>query len=125
MATFSRAFETAVVDATLGGQADNVSSTGAVSATVDISAHYGAHVQIHATTTAPTDNMTIDVETSAEGTVWDLTPLLSFALLNTSPNAVSFVVKDVRLFRVRCTAIAGGDTFTVNMRSARYDTVSV
>lgn len=115
MATISKSFgsETTIMNAvavTTGSWSDDVD--------LETNGYEGAHVIVDADFPAsPTDNLTVEVRASLDGSNYDDTALFSFKVdKGTDPNQVSFVIKDVAHFKLYCKRDGSTDTITVTAK---------
>jgi len=103
-------------------------TTGTWSSDVDLETDgcEGAHVTVDADfPSSPTDNLTVEVRASLDGTNYDDTPLCKFEISKgTDPNQVSFIVKDVAHFKLYVYRSGSTDTITVTAKCQRWNYIT-
>jgi len=96
-------------------------TTGTPSVAVDLATlgYDGAHVTVLADFPAtPTDHLDVEVQSSIDGTAWDVTPIAAIRLDKASdPNQASFIIRDVAHFRLYCKRSGSTDTITVTVKA--------
>ena len=95
-------------------------TTGTNSSNVDLetNGYEGAHVTVDADFPAsPTDNLTVEVYPSLDGTNYDDTPIFTQEIDNgTDPNQISMIIRDVAHFRLTVKRSGSTDTITVTAK---------